>query len=256
MQGRGWGFESPWAHYKKVVKIKIINKENCRDFIERCVPTLKNDEVLIYFVFVRKKYCPQVRNHHQMVFRDILKDNDPNYIIPKIEKIPDRFIDYQSSIYYGENCYALYIDLIPKSTLKAYIHFSKEIQDLIYQSLKNDSQLKEFRKIKNRLLSAIHKKSSWKPFIMIDIDSKDNELLEEIYNQIDWTPIYISETRGGYHLIYEKTSAICRDIYENLRKDEDLIGYFENKTIEIQSEVMTPVVGTLQGGFEVKEYKI
>ncbi|TXT58567.1 MAG: hypothetical protein BAJALOKI1v1_1610005 [Promethearchaeota archaeon] len=226
--------------------MKIENINSVKKFISKMVPELKDDEVLIYFVFVRKKYCPEVKNHHQMVFRNILRDNSVEYILHKIKKIPDEFIDYKTNISYKKNCYSTYIDLIPKSTLKAFIKFQKEMTDLMYQSFKNKELLSEFSKIKAKLLSNIHKSSSRKPYIMIDIDTKEEDIIDNVLEKIVDRPEWISETRGGYHLIYKKTSETCKVIYTELITDKSF-----KEVIEVKSEVMTPIPGLLQGGFLV-----
>ena len=234
--------------------MKIQNEVELKNFLSRCGPLLKEDEVLIYFVFVRKKYCPEVKNHHQMVFRDIIRNGNIEGIINRIKNIPNIFLNYDTLKSYNPECYSLYLDLNPKSCLKAYMLFTKQMNDLLYQAIKDPYRKYEFNMIKKKLMSSIHKSNSRQPYILVDIDIKDIEFMKNIISDIEEKPVWISETHGGYHLIYNKTSRVCKYLYQEIRVN--LQKHIKDKTIEIQSEVMTPLPGILQGGHEVKEVKL
>jgi hypothetical protein len=82
----------------------------------------------------------------------------------------------------------------------------------------------------------------------MDIDEKNVGLLEKILREKDLDPLWITETRGGFHVILEHSKENCRKIYELSR---------DYKQIENQShQAQTPVPGTLQGGFLVKRFEL
>lgn len=221
-----------------------INLEETKLFLQELLPELQNDEVFIYFVFARKKYCPHVKNHHQMLYRNIFKDNNIELMARKLELLRD-FFDYDTLRIYNENCLATYIDLHPKSTLNAYIKF----QNVMNTYIKRECDHFNFTRIKNKLMSSIHKSTSRKPYIMIDIDTLDESVLNKVLNEIPEEPKWVTQTRGGFHAIYNKNTRVCKVIYTNLIKNGSL-----KDEIEIKSNVMTPIVGTFQGGKRVKKF--
>jgi hypothetical protein len=105
-------------------------------------------------------------------------------------------------------------------------------------------------RIKDDLFSAIHRSNAYIPYVVIDIDKKEPDLLADIIRRINYDYIWINETRGGYHVICQKSKNLGRLIYENKLYE------MKDQGVEIQKEAMTPVTGTLQGGFEVKRVKM
>ncbi len=130
------------------------------------------------------------------------------------------------------------------------------MNDLLYQTYKDPSRVSEWTNIKGKLLSCIHKSNADKPYILVDIDEKDFSLTGEVISEITEDPIWVSETRGGYHLIYEKIPRLAREIYMKIPQTFVKETFPPNKIIEIKKEVMTPLPGILQGGHEVKKVEI
>jgi len=164
----------------------------------------------------------------------------------------------------------LYIDLNPKSamsgTIKAVKQVLKQVEDmsvlnsqvseLIMNGVSPDSPevkrkieeikliQKWFKNFKTSWLSEIHRSNAGHPpYFQIDVDVKDEELLEKITRKVNPVEAII-ETKNGYHIIYKnerKLKAVAHKEFGVFKPD-----------VEIQSEVMTPLPGTLQGGFKVK----
>lgn len=155
----------------------IVNQPVLEKFFLDVVPSLQNDEVLIYFVFARKKYCPEIRNHHQMVHRSTFSNTDLSYILAKLKGVSTRYYDFDTGKKYKEECLSLYIDLHPKSTVKAYSQFNLRMSRLQLEILQNPDARNNFRSLRNHLMSEIHKADSRKPFIIMDVDEKDYVLL-------------------------------------------------------------------------------
>lgn len=230
----------------------VVNEQAIRDFLFEVLPVLEKDEVFIYMAFSRKKYNP-ISNDEWLFHRDIFKNNAIEEMIQKLKrhgKIDGYFKDLRSGTPIPLDAFVYYIDLSPKSTIKAWNLFSKEMNDRIYQIIKDPEQMIYMRKIKNKLMSAIHKSNSRKPYVLLDIDEKDEQLLYDILYELDIKPKWISVTRGGYHGIFEKTPEIGKKLYKN----DFLRSLINSKTVEIKHDVMTPIPGTLQGGVVVKKF--
>jgi len=138
---------------------------------------------------------------------------------------------------------AAYLDLYPKSTLKAISTWNKTVLQWMSDAIINpEFELRVFRKIDTKLFSSIAKSNSRKPVRILDVDDQN---LEQYFEAGLPEPDWITKTRGGWHLIYltptkEKEKEVSKELYE---KSKD----FER--IEIQwHQGQTVIPGTLQGG--------
>jgi hypothetical protein len=94
-----------------------------------------------------------------------------------------------------------------------------------------------------KLFSAIHKNRSRGVYFVIDIDRKDEGLLDRIIVPLTDRIKWISETHSGFHIIVEKNYEIGMIIYSKM------VGI---DCVEILKDPMTPIPGTIHGGFQVK----
>jgi hypothetical protein len=110
--------------------------------------------------------------------------------------------------------------------------------------------------MRDSLYSAIAKVESnaYKPFVLIDIDKKSSKLLQEILEILNFNYKWISETHGGFHVLLDCSNLTAEEGAEIFPAIKELGKGLGPKIIEIQDQIITPIVGTLQGGFEVKEY--
>ncbi len=246
----------------------IKNEEETKHFIEKVLQPLNNDEVYIVVLTARKKYCPTISSSLEVVSRDIIRNNDTNKIMRKLKKmsiVEGLYTDKNEDIIPNE-AFALYILPEPRSMLKAYMEFTKNINEWNYENLVKsntveDSNLELYRKLDLKLFSAIHKSRSRSKYFIIDIDKKDETLLKNIVyfvkkdehkedlgipyiSNIAW----ISETRGGYHVILNRNEETGKAIHEIMKRKFEFV--------EFRKETMTPIIGCSQGGFIVKEYKL
>lgn len=238
------------------------NEEESKKFIKKVLQSLNNDEVYIMVLTARKKYCSTISSSLEVVNRDIIRNNDTNKIIKKLKKmsiVEGLYTDKNEDIIPIE-AFALYILPEPRSMLKAYMEFTKNINEWNYENLiksnvVEDSNLELYRKLDLKLFSAIHRSKSKSKYFIIDIDKKDETLLKNILyfiknkkfehpENIQW----ISETRGGYHVILNRNDETGKIIHEIMKRKMEFV--------EFRKETMTPVVGCSQGGFVVKEYKL
>lgn len=225
----------------------IYDVNEIDDFINKVLVPLEDDEVYLLLLNTRKKYCPdELSRSEEVLGREITRDNDIDKIIRKIRKIACTdgvYVDRNTLRPVHINCMALYILLDPRSTLKGYGEFIEDINKWIYESFKGESKnLELYRRIDIKLFSAIHKNRSRGLFFIVDIDKKDDAILDKVTDLLKNHIRWVSETHGGYHVIVTKNDATGTIIYKNIAGME---------YVEILKDPMTPMPGTLQGGFKV-----
>jgi len=138
---------------------------------------------------------------------------------------------------------AIYCLLDPRSTLKGYGDFIEYINNWIYDSFKGESKnLELYRNMDIKLFSAIHKNRSRSLYFVIDIDKKDEAILDKVAESLAGHIAWVSETHGGYHVIVNKSYDAGMIIYPAM------VGM---EYVEILKEPMSPLPGTLHGGFKV-----
>lgn len=226
----------------------VYDIEEIKDFAKKILMKLEDDEVYILLLSTRKKYCPvELYRSEEVLGRELIRQNDLDKIIRKVKKITcvsEVYADRNTLKDVNLNCMAVYVLLDPRSTLKGYGEFIEDINKWIYESFKGESKnLELYRRIDIKLFSAIHKNRSRGLYIVVDIDKKDETILDKITDLLNDNIRWVSETHGGYHVIVEKNDDTGTIIYKNI------IGM---EYVEVLKDPMTPMPGTLQGGFQVK----
>lgn len=247
----------------------IKDESETRKFIETVLQPLHNDEVYIVVLTARKKYCPTISSSLEVVTRDILRSNDINKIMRKFKKmgvVDGLYVDKNNDIIPVE-ALSLYILPEPRSMLKAYASFTESINKWNYENLVKSNtveniNLELYRRLDMKLFSAIHKSRSRSCYFIIDVDKKVESLLENILNllkdeiennslkppmTVDDLVRWITITRGGFHIILDRNEITGKFIHRLMN--------MKIPFVEFRKETMTPVPGTLQGGFLAKEYK-
>lgn len=230
------------------MKDLIYNIEEVKDFINRVLVPLEDDEVFLLLLNTRKKYCPmELSRSEEVLGREIVRDNDIEKVFRKIRKI-----SCADGVYVDRNtlkpvpiyCVALYVLLDPRSTLKGYGEFIEDMNRWIYESFKGESKnLELYRRIDIKLFSAIHKNRARGLYFIIDIDKKDEVILDKITELLKGHIKWVSETHGGYHVIVNRNNETGTIIYKNITGME---------YVEILKDPITPVPGVLHGGFQVR----
>lgn len=226
----------------------IYDIDEIKDFAKRVLMNLEDDEVYILLLNARKKYCPtELSKSEEVLGRELIRENDLDKIIRKIKKISCTsgvYVDRNTLKEVHINCMALYCLIDPRSTLKGYGEFISNINKWIYESFKGEPNLEFYRRLDTKLFSAIHKSRSRPLYRVIDVDKKDENILDKVTLLLEGNIRHIMETHGGYHITVDKNNETGRIIYEKIS------GHMEY--IEILDEPMNPIPGTLQGGFPVK----
>jgi hypothetical protein len=189
----------------------------------------------VVFGAARAKYNPLAKTTRGVEFVTLSK-TDPDYVQAKIKDV-----EYKSRIQgFPEDSYVTYIDLNPKSLIKAFGELVKYGIDLITQN-----QTDALKGIGREWYACCHRNNSRKLFVLIDVDVKREEILNDIIKKLGSNILYIAETHGGFHFIVRKNKESSKIIYEQIQPSYPY-------TIEVKKEVQTPIPGTMQGGFEVK----
>lgn len=224
----------------------VSNEMEVRRFLNTIALEYEHDEVGILLLTARKKYYPKLSHSQEVVDRKLLRTSDIDRIVQKITQLSTVSGLYDDrGVHIPDVAFAPYLLLDPRSTIKAYMLFQGEINKWIYDSIVNNNETDNLKRMDIKLFSSIHKSRSRKLFYIVDIDEKNPDTLERIREMLEGLVVWTSETHGGYHVIVRRNKESGKTIYENI-KDK-----FEK--VEILKDPMTAIPGTLQGGFEVKE---
>lgn len=226
----------------------IWSESEIRKYVENVLPELKLDEVFVSLLFFRSKYV-FLNNENLLLDRKIIRTNDPDLILLKVKKMVSQS---HFSLKTGEELpvegKVLYFDPNPKSTLKAYNKFVRDVNSniySIYKAMTNDKQVDftYFRKMDINLFSCIHGSKSRQVYWLLDFDTKDEDMLNRIHDILFEYTKCIIETRNGYHMLVVTKEGSGYIVYNKV-KDK-----FVN--IEYKKDFADPLPGTLQGGFKV-----
>ena len=90
-------------------------------------------------------------------------------------------------------------------------------------------------------------------FLKLDIDTKDPNLLDQLYSAMqDATIVVAAQTRGGYHVILER-GQFCQNLWKFARGVNATLAHEDQWiTIEDGNGPLFAIPGTNQGGFTVR----
>ena len=225
----------------------IYDEDEIRTFLTDVIKPLEDDEVYILLLTARKKYSDNMSTSQEVVHRDVIRNNDQHKMLRKIRRMANVrgiYTDKNTDQEIEPDAFVLYFLTDPRSMLKGYKEFVSDIGSWMYDSLKGEyKNLDYYRNLDIKLFSAIHRSRSRSSYFIVDIDKKDENMLINIVALLQDDIRWVSETRGGYHLIVDKNENSGTIIYKQIRGME---------YVDILREPMTAIPGTLQGGFEVK----
>jgi hypothetical protein len=213
----------------------------------------ETDEVLVAFLAARRKYSPEIPRNLEVVAREILKDVNRDYLLQKIRKLATVGFYSDMGKVLPTSCFALYIDVNPKSTMKAAALFGREAMDQMRTLAVSETKAYGFfRNIDARLFSAMQRSGSKNhPYWCVDIDIKEPSTVSAASDHIGAENIvWTSETHGGYHLLVRKNGETGRKLFA-----EPLPPHLADK-IEVKKTAATPIPGTLQGGHLVRRFRM
>lgn len=135
------------------------------------------------------------------------------------------------------------------------------------------SIVRTFKKANIEFLSALHRRTIRKPYIILDIDYDDYEFMGRVVKLVadkyGVEPLTITRTHGGYHVIYSRKQQPNIEVSKN--KAKNLVTVFndafvnkwsetrkelgidvEDRVVEVKKDPMTSVPGTFHGGVKVR----
>jgi len=225
----------------------IWNRKQVEDFAKTVLAPLEKDEVYLMLLAARKKYWPELPRSEEVLKREIVRRNDPLYFYQKVVRLfpqPTAYIEYNTGKPIPLEAMVIYVVVNPKSCVKAFTKFKKEVDDWMYElAVSEKPDFERFRRLDLKLFSAIHRSTSRHLYWLVDMDKHDIDLLKSVARRIgDENIVWVSATRGGFHLIVRKTEETGKLLFTEIAEIPD---------VEVKKEAMTPVPGTEQGGYSV-----
>lgn len=235
----------------------LVDEMELRRFYETVVPDLQANECIIMMLAARKKYYSGLARSEECLRREVLRYKDWNNFLRKVKRltmVKDLYVD-EDGKEIPMDAFAAYIVLDTKNAVKAWIMLQKEMSDKLYQlALGDETVLDAFRKVDVRWFSCLHRSKGRKLYWLIDIDAKSKDVLCGVVDAVEkHNVVWVSETRGGYHVIVKANDMSARSIFREKRIERIEEEY--GVAIEVHKEPMTPLPGCLQGGFVVRGIK-
>ncbi|AFK22752.1 hypothetical protein Py04_1178 [Pyrococcus sp. ST04] len=212
--------------------------------------SLGENEVYTLFLISRRKWFKELPSNYELLDYEVVKESSFEEFYSAVLRLIPQDCAYTSR---GGKCIpksamAIYVDIIPKDIKKGVVKtIEKFIRILAFEN--DSSKFKGFCRI---MLSNLQKSPSRKPYFLIDVDSKDNSLIEYITEQLrkySVPVVWISETKGGYHIIARRDGKWMKDFYESIYP---VLKNINNVEIKLEKSLLTPIPGSFQGGFPVK----
>lgn len=223
----------------------ILNEDSLKEFID-WLPELGPNEKFYLSLFARKKYCPELIDSND---RTQLKrfTSDKSRMIQKIRQlelplgrwiIKDKVAPQESLV--------LYIHPNPRDMKKANRLMGKKCWDL--------EQNQHFNLVAEAM-SCIQQSPGNKTWVDFDIDDTEVDITK-IKTILPPETYHVLQTRGGYHLLVDSKAATKRINYlKNYHFNYPQNWYLAIKeTFDCDNigDMMIPVPGCVQGGFEPK----
>lgn len=241
-----------------MAKIKVVGDEKeLKEFYDTLVQPLQEDQVYVIIGVARKKYSDTLSRSEETLMKEIIVDDGfYNFLrtLKKFEVDETCYLDRNTKNKIPSKAMAWYIDLCPKSSVNALSSFFKEHIDDVVQCRTDPNRLISMRRMKSHFFSHTSKSNAIRvPYKIIDIDDKVAlplvlEDLDKEHIPIKW----ISETRGGYHILIEVGGHLERFYRHVWPISWEVDG---QEKIEMLKSSQTPIVGTYQGGKLVKRWR-
>ena len=221
----------------------IYDRRQLKDFLEHVLPKLERDEVFIAFLGCRKKYYPEIRTSQEFLARKIIKYDDPEIVVQKLEQLANTKGYYVDNKPIPWDKLHMYLSLNPKSTLKGFKTFASEGMQRIYEIAVNPERFELFRKLDTWLFSAVHRAQSRTVYWLLDIDNKNEDTFDKVHEMLSENIVANIETKGGFHIVVKANKETGRIIFTEMR------GKLEDLEVHKHCQVVLP--GTYQAGFKV-----
>ena len=229
----------------------LLDEDELKKFHSTVLPELGQDEVRYLMVGSRRKYLTDAEkliyncNGTDMLKRVTIRSN-------KYEALRDGVLDFcvpkgryrdKNGLSLPETSFTIYITPNARDVRRASVGIVQKITEGL---LNPNTPLK----LENMVLSEIHKYSSNKVYLDLDVDPKgDDDLmktLETLYMILGDTEYVTVKTRSGAHVLVKKET-IDKKIKNTFYKDVQKLSATMEGEIEWIGDSMTPLPGCIQG---------
>lgn len=212
----------------------IINEDTLKEYIE-WLPDLGPSELYYGCLFARKKYCTSIpwpgSDKSQLKRFTARKEN----LLHKIKQLECPVGSYEmKGVAIPQDALALYLHVNPRNMWKATIKSISALAKVIECDGRTSNPHQE-------VMSEIQKSKGNVKYLIFDLDTKDQDVLQQCIDIVEGNVEKIMETRGGFHIFIPKDkvkSITNKKWYTDLSAITDVTG-----------DNMSPVPGCIQGGF-------
>lgn len=218
-------------------------EEGLRNFLAQVVHPLMDDEVYVVLGAYRKKYYSGLPRSHEVVVRELVRSNDLADLVTATNRVEAVLrVTRVDGLVPPPEAGVVYLDLNPKSVFAGYHSFVTEINKYVSYALNDQSYDRSVaRRLDKKLLSEVHKATSRKLYLLVDLDLSDQGLLVQLVQDLRPHVRWISKTHGGYHIITDNNKQVGSTLHQQ----------YKDAPVELKRQVLTPVPYTKQGGFKV-----
>lgn len=183
-------------------------------------------ECYILSIMARKKNNDDLKKANQLIRRKQIHNIDE--LVEGYTYLKNRALSDSEHVYY------MYLSVNSRSIKKALTIYTKILLDIM-TNLEDTCTMERTKKIPSLWYSCLEKDSSRgkSRYYMIDLDTKDENILERVLNYLDNT-VYvklINPTKNGYHIIINPIDV--------MKFNQDLMDLKTEKLIELKKDALT-----------------
>lgn len=225
----------------------ITDQRILKQFHEECLYPLDDHECYLMELVFRNKYMPikyKLKNGNKSCAKKLITKNDFGHFRRKILElcVPINTYEDDEGKPLDANGFALYIMINPRCNIDSCIslaHRLVDVSELGYPSLDIEVH------------SQLARNRGSRRYIIIDIDPKGDDDLEEVYTKVNAilgeSKTFSIVTKNGIHVLLDKSN-IDKNIKNTFYNNIQLLSTEIEGEVEFLSDSMTPIPGTYQGG--------
>jgi len=255
----------------------IYNEEKLLQFLNRvlynssygqCPNNLENS-VFCLAIVARTKYLGKesdvdIKSNLQF-YKAVIRSKDR--LVRKIKQVNLDYVVDRNDTPIPPECMAVYVTLSPRDPLRAVKFMVSELTELMYKTCIayracfESEELFETKRLDVLAFTAYHKHKIKTQRVVIDVDARGEKstALEFITRKVMPVCTYgvhtIVETHSGYH-VYVDLCKLDKHAKAYLFQELSKIEHPGITEVNVNTDPMVVLPGTLQGGFPVKEIEI
>ncbi len=244
---------------------ELIKDNNQYEKFIEIMPELKDDEVYFISLSARNKYLTAEEREFyalgrtEMFGRTVVKRKEDFYFAMNKLEAMLTYKHTKNGKSIPKKALVVYVNVNPSSMIKAYEMYVNEMNRELFQvtqALRHDKVVnyEGFINMERKMMNCIQKCRERRYFIDIDIDTKNETILNRISFRLKSVDYKIIETQGGWHILIKKDSLTKEvKLHEVVKEMNDAVKD-EGGEVMFNKNQMIPVPGTLQAGKLVTIY--